>query len=131
MPVEIFEMFFNHEIRQHIITKTVRFAQVQQNDNLFEMSEHDLKCYVDTLFLSGYHTLMQQDMYWGCKNDAGIPLVYGVISISTFKQMKKHTHFSDNTQLDKSDKYAKVRLLYITNRSLQAIWILTFRLQHR
>ena len=53
MPVEIFEMFFNHEIRQHIITETVGHAQVQQNDNSFELSEHDLKCYVGTLFLSG------------------------------------------------------------------------------
>ena len=64
MPVEISEMLFNHEIRQHIITETVKYAQVQQNDNFFEMLEHDLKCYVGTLFLLGYHTLPQQDMYW-------------------------------------------------------------------
>ena len=63
MPVEIFEMLFNHEIRQYIITETVRYAQVQQNDNLFEMSEQDLKCYVGTLFLLSYHALPQQDMY--------------------------------------------------------------------
>ena len=54
IPVEIFE--------QYIITETVRYTQVQQNDNLFEMSEHGLKCYVGTLFLPGYHTLPQQDM---------------------------------------------------------------------
>ena len=120
MLLEIFEMLFNHEIRQHIITEPVRYAQVQQNDNSFEISEHDFKCYVGTLFLSGYHTLSQQDMYWERKNDAGVPLVYEVISKNKFKQMKKYTHLSDNTQLDKSDKYAKVRPLYdITNRSLQ------------
>ena len=54
---------FNHEIRQHIITEAVTYAQVQQNDNWLEKSEHDLKCYVGTLFLSGYHTPPQQDMY--------------------------------------------------------------------
>ena len=70
--------------------------------------------------MSGYHTLPQQDMYWEGQNDAGIPLVYEVISKNKFKQMKKYTHLSGNTQLDKSDKHAKVRPLYdITNRSAQ------------
>ena len=94
MSVDIFEMLFSHEIRQHTTTETVRHAQVQQNDNLFEMSEHDLKCRVGTLFLSGYHTLPQQDMYWECQNDADIPLVYEVISKNKFKQMKKYIHLS-------------------------------------
>ena len=84
------------------------------------MPEHDLKWYVGCLFLSGYHTLPQKDMCWEHQNDAGIPLVYKVISKSKFKQMKKYAHLSDNTQLDKSDKHAKVRPLYdITNRFLQ------------
>ena len=33
MPVRNFEMLFNHEIRQQIITETVRYAQVKQNEN--------------------------------------------------------------------------------------------------
>ena len=57
LPVEIFEILFNHEIKQHISTETVRYTQVQQNENLLEMLEHDLKCYVGTLFLLGYNTL--------------------------------------------------------------------------
>ena len=114
---KFYEMLFNHEIRHHIVTETVRYAQVQHNCNSFEMSEHDLKCCVGTLFLSDYHTLPQQDMYWERQNDAGIPLVYEVISKNKFKQMKKYTHLSDNTQLD---KVIKVRRLYdTTNRSLQ------------
>ena len=103
MLVEIFEILFNHEIRQHIITETVRYAQVQQNDNSFEISEHGLKCYFGTLFFLGYHTLPQRDMYWERQNDAGILLVFEVISKNKFKQMKKYTHLSDNTQRDKSD----------------------------
>ena len=58
-------------------------------------------------------------MYWERQNDGGITLVCEVISKNKFKEMKKYTHLSDNIQLDKSDKYAKVRPLYdITNRSL-------------
>ena len=134
MPVEIFEMLFNHEIRQYIITETVRYAQVQQNDNLFEMSEQDLKCYVGTLYLLKYHALPQQNMYWERQNDVGIPLGYEAISKNKFKQMKKYTHLSDKTQLDKSDKYAKVRLFYdITNRSLQqfGFWHLDYSIDEQ
>ena len=43
--------------------------------------------------MSGYHTLPQQDMYWEGQSDAGIPLVYEVISKNKFKQMKKYTIF--------------------------------------
>ena len=32
-------------------------------------------------------------MYWEGQNDAGIPLVYEVISKNKFKQMKKYTIF--------------------------------------
>ena len=57
-------------------------------------------------------------------------LVYEVIRKNKFKQMKKCTHLSGNTQLDKSDKYAEVRPLYdITNISLQQLGF--WHLQHR
>ena len=48
--------------------------------------------------------------------------------------MKKYTHLSDKTQLDKSDKYAKVRLFYdITNRSLQqfGFWHLDYSIDEQ
>ena len=98
------------------------------------MSEHDRKCYVSTLFLSGCHILPQQDMYWESQNNARIPLVYEVISKNKFKQMKKYTRLSDNTQLGKSDKYAKVRPLYdITSRSLQqfGFWHLDYSIDEQ
>ena len=122
MPVKTFEMIFNHEIRQHIIIETVRNTQVRQNDYSFEISEHDLKCYLGTLFLSTYLSLQQQDMYWEPQNDAGKALVHEVISKNKLKQMKKYTDLSGNTQFDKYDKHAKVRprpLYDITNRSAQ------------
>ena len=48
--------------------------------------------------------------------------------------MKKYTHISDNTQLDKCDKYAKVRpLCDITNRSLQqfGFWHLDYTIDEQ
>ena len=62
MHVEIFKVLFNHEIRQHIITETIRYTTAQQNDNLFEIPERDLKCYVGTLFL--LDRSLQQFGFW-------------------------------------------------------------------
>ena len=48
--------------------------------------------------------------------------------------MKKYTHLSDNTQLDKSDKYVQVKLLYdITNRSLPqfGFWYLDYSIDEQ
>ena len=33
LPVEIFKLLFNHEIRSHIITETDRYAAVAHNDS--------------------------------------------------------------------------------------------------
>ena len=62
MHVEIFKVLFNHEIRQHIITETIRYTKAQHNGNLFEIPEGDLKCYVGTLFL--LDRSLQQFGFW-------------------------------------------------------------------
>ena len=120
MPVEIFELLFNENMQKHIIQETVKYAQVCRNDSTFNMTEYDLRCHVGTLFFSGYHSLPQQHLYWERSNDVDSPMVYQCISKNKFRLIKKYTHLADNSQLDKSDKYAKVRPLYdIANKSLQ------------
>ena len=63
LPVEIFEVLFNHQIRSHLITKTITYASVVHNDSAFSTSRDDLCKFVGVLFLSGYHTLPQQQLY--------------------------------------------------------------------
>ena len=127
MPVEIFEPSFNENMQKHI-QETVKYAQVCRNDSTFNMTEYNLRCYVGTLFLSGYHSLPQQHLYWERSNDVDSTMVYQHISKNKFRLIKKYTHLADNSQLDKSDKYAKVRPLYDTaNKSLQ-VWILACKL---
>lgn len=120
MPVEVFELLFNQEMKQHIITETRRYAHVNQNDTSFDMSEYDLKCFIGTLFYSGYHCLPQQSMYWERSIDTNTEMVYQAISKNRFKQIKRFLHLADNSTIDLTDKFAKVRPLYdLTNKSLQ------------
>ena len=133
MPVEIFELLFNEEMRQHIIGETLKYAQAQ-NDSSFSMTEYDLKCYVGTMFLSGYHSLPQQSLYWERSSDVDSPTVYQCISKNKFRSIKKYTHLADNNSLDKYDKYAKVRPLYdITNKNLQQFgyWHLNYSIDEQ
>ena len=76
LPVEIFELLFNHEIRSHIIAETKQYASVAHNDSAFSTSEDDLRKFVGVLCLSRYHTLPRQQLYWERGNDANTPIVY-------------------------------------------------------
>ena len=89
-------------------------------DSAFSMSENDLCKFVGVLFLSGYHTLPQQQLYWDRRNDASIPMVYQAISKNRFFQIKKYLYCADNQNLGLSDKLAKVRPIYdLMNTSIK------------
>ena len=95
------------------------------NDLAFSMREVDLHKFVDVLFLSGYLTLPQQQLYWDRRNDANTPIVHQEIIKNRFFQIKKYLHCADNQTLDLSDKLANVRPIYdLMNTSIEqfSIW---------
>ena len=105
-------------MRAHVIKETQRYAK-SQNDSTFTMTDSDLRYYVGTMFLSGYHSLTQQQMYWERNNDVETPIVSKFISKNRFTLIKKYIHLANNEDLNKNDKFAKVRPLYdIANKSL-------------
>ena len=84
------------------------------------MSEDDLRKFVGVLFLSGYHILPQQQMYWDRRNDANIPIFYQAISKNRFFQIKKYLHCADDQNLDLSGKLAQVQPIYdLMNTSIK------------
>ena len=120
LPVEVFDMLFNSSIRDLIIKESTNYAKSTHNDANFAMTENELKQYVAVLFLAGYHSLPQQRLYCERCIDVDMPIVYKSISKNKFSMIKKYTHRSDNTTLDKADKYAKVRPpCNLTNASLK------------
>lgn len=52
-------------MQKHIIPEIVKYAQIFQNKYTFDATEFDLRCYVGTLFLSGYYCLPQQSSLLG------------------------------------------------------------------
>ena len=55
LTIYIFEMFFNQELRRHLVHKTLQYAKVSYNDTSFTFSENELRKYIGVLIFSGYH----------------------------------------------------------------------------
>ena len=49
MPVELFEIFFNAEIRAHLIDETINYAHTEHNDLNFSINDDDFKNYIAIL----------------------------------------------------------------------------------
>ena len=54
MPVAIFELSFNDEMRKLIIGETLKYEKAQ-NDSTFGITDYDLKSCVGIMFLSQFH----------------------------------------------------------------------------
>lgn len=50
-------------------------------------------------------------MYWSKEADKGIDLIRNAMSRNQFRSIKQNLHLCDNKDLDKSDKFAKLRPL--------------------
>lgn len=107
-PIELFEMLLDEEILTEIVAFSIKYAY-ENNRHNFQFSVTDLKRFLGILILSGYHTLPQVDMYWSLDEDKGVPIVRKSLSRNKFKNIKKNLHLSDNSNLDKTDKFAKLR----------------------
>ena len=105
--VEIFEYFFDDEIVEHIVNETVRYAR-QNNDHEFEFSKECLYKFVGILFLSGYHTLPSQKLYWSTEDDLEIPFVRQCMTKNRFLTIKKYLHFNDNSSKEEKTRSFKI-----------------------
>nr|CAH7753302.1 unnamed protein product [Callosobruchus chinensis] len=109
-PLQLFECFFDAEVINMIVEFTNRYA-LQRNSDIV-VSTTEMKCFIGVLILSGYVIHPKRSMYWENRNDTHNVMVTEAISRDRFSQIMKVIHFCDNTALDKSDRYAKLRPLF-------------------
>lgn len=64
-----------------------------------------------------HHTLPQADMYWSKDEDKGLNIVRETMSRNRFRAIKQSIHLSDNTQLNKDDKFSKLRPIFDTRNT--------------
>ena len=132
LPVEIFELL-SKRLKQHVVLESNRYAR-QRNNTEFTLTTSDLDTFVAFLLFSGYHSLPQRKLYWERNRDVSTPMIFESISKNKCCETKRYIHFADNTTIDISDKFAKVRPLYdITNDSLQQFghWHLNYSIDEQ
>lgn len=119
-PFEIFSLFVDNTLLKMIADFSKKYANSNNRHN-FVCSETELKKFLGILFLSGYNTFPQQDMFWSTDEDKGVDLVKKAMSRNRFREIKRNLHVSDNSSLDKRDKFSKLRpfIEYLNKKFIQ------------
>ena len=107
-PVELFELFFDDETFNLIVSETNKYAS-QKNVRL-EVTVQEMRCVFGVLLWSGIVRRPRRGMYWEI-SDAGQSQVRESISRDRFELIFSHMHFADNSHLDPKDKFTKLRPL--------------------
>lgn len=109
-PLQLFSLFFDGEVIDMITELTNRYAA--QKNIITEITANEIRCFIGVLILSGYVVLPRRYMYWEHREDTHNDKVADAISRDRFSHIMKIIHLCDNNDLDKSDRFAKVRPLY-------------------
>ena len=130
-PESIFNLFFDEDFVGYICSMTNNYA-VETNiaTNWSPVSTEKLQCFIGILMLSGYCKLPSYKMYWEESIDVQQSIVKNAISCNRYREILWYIHFCDNSNINLSDKCAKVRPLWYRNaakgmQTFQKEWILT------
>ena len=79
--------------------------------------------------ISSYNVRPRFSMYWLLDEDLGLPLVRRLMSQNKFRKTKTYLYCCDNTNLDETDKWIKLRpLTEALNEKLQQFGIFSSKL---
>ncbi|XP_050301648.1 piggyBac transposable element-derived protein 3-like [Anthonomus grandis grandis] len=127
-PLDIFFKFVDENLMNLIIQFSEKYAQ-DNNRHEFYLSREELLNFLGILILSGYHSLPQTDMYWSLDEDKTVRIVRDCMNRNKFRSIKRNLHLSDNNNLDKGDKYIKLRPFFDTmNEKFLQFGIFSFNL---
>ncbi|XP_049766400.1 piggyBac transposable element-derived protein 3-like [Schistocerca cancellata] len=108
-PLEYFQQFFDNEVLLMMVTYTNQYAA--KRNRLGDCSEDEMLVFIARLLLSGYVTVSRRKMYWQSDKDSHNDLVTNAMSRDRFDFIFSNLHICNNDNLDKSDRFGKVRPL--------------------
>lgn len=119
-PLEVFSLFFSGEVWEQIVSFSKKYA-CDHNRHLFTLTVTELKRFFGILLLTGYHSLPATKLYWSKDEDKNVPIVRKCMSRNKFDSIKENIHLCDNDNLDKNDKFAKLRPIFdvINKKNMQ------------
>ena len=84
---------------------------MSQGRENFTIDLHSLKGFICILLISGYNALPRRAMYWQPTDDVYNAAVSSIMTRNRFDEIMQNLHLANNNDLDKNDKFAKVRPL--------------------
>lgn len=110
-PLELFELFFDQEMFQHLVTQFELYARRDTNKQTFSTTVVEIRQFIGLILLSGYHRLPKERDYWSTSSDLGCSLMTKTMSRNRFHELKRYCHLADNNALGNS-KLSKVQPIY-------------------
>ena len=108
--VSLFENFFTDDIIKFICEESIRYT-ISKGNHSFTIDTNTLKAFIVILLVSGYVDLARRPMYWEHNEDTHNATLSSLLSRNRFDEVMQNLHLADNSNLDKQDKFAKVRPL--------------------
>ena len=108
--VELFEKFFNKEVLELIVSQTILYA-ASKSDIGFTVTVEEICVFLGILIVSRICAVPSRLYYWRNSALTRNESVYNAMQRNWFEKIMQKIHFVDNTNLDLSDKYAKLRPL--------------------
>ena len=116
--IKLFELFFDDELIDLIVEQSTLYCLKNNWPNL-NVSKEEIKVFLGILIVLGYNPLGSKRYYWSTGNDLRNHAIYEAVRRDRFELIIKCLHFKDNDDLDKNDKYCKLRpFLYPFKKSL-------------
>ena len=109
-PSKLFFSFFDDEIIEMLVIFTNQYAA--KHNRMGDVTSGEMKSFIAILLLSGYIEVPRRNMYWETRSDSHNSLVAVALSRDRFKFIMTNLHVCDNDNLNKSDRYTKVRGLF-------------------
>ena len=114
--------FFDDEKVINFTTSTFNLYALQdKGDATFCTNPEEIKCWLGKMMLTGYMPFTRWRIICDYYSELYLPSVANAMRKNRFEVLKVYAHFSDNTKLDKDNKFTKMRplLTMLNERFLQ------------
>lgn len=106
-PISLFENYLDQEIIDMFVTCTNMYAATKNRRS--DITAEEIKVFFGILLLSGYMSTPRRRMFWENSPDSHNDIVSDSMSRNRFEHILANIHCCDNNNLDKNDRFAKVR----------------------
>ena len=112
-PLEYYQLFQNEDFINSVVEESRRYAiKIGQESKIPHITAKNIYTSQAIMLLSGYNKLPNRKMYWEESPDTYSNIVANNMRRDVFESVIQLTHFVDNDNLDKEDRFFKVRPLF-------------------